>query len=229
MALSRRDRTVVLTIHQPNSLITNNFDDFLLLAGGSVVFGGPYSGAVDYFAGQGFPCPQYTNPTDHFLAVLRAPETAEALAAAFESQVGAGVAAGLAGCMAHASNWHLHSPTPTTTLLPGGSAAGGPEGLCLRARPGGCRRREGGGGGRRGARAGGRARALLRGALCPAAAGAVAAHAAHVVAQPHDALQRGGAVRLHRNLHGCAGRGGAGQGGAGPSPWEAPLGERSGS
>lgn len=88
VALSRRSRTVVLTIHQPNSLITSHFDDFLLLAGGSVVFSGPYAGAVGWFEGQGYPCPQYTNPTDHFLAVLRAPETAAALTAAFEKESG---------------------------------------------------------------------------------------------------------------------------------------------
>ena len=51
--LSRKSRTVVCTIHQPNSDLTDLFDDFLLLASGRAVYGGPWRGAVDWFALQG--------------------------------------------------------------------------------------------------------------------------------------------------------------------------------
>lgn len=69
--LCRLGRTVCLTIHQPNSLITSRFDDFMLLSGGELVYGGPYDKAVDVFAAVGLECPQYTNPTDFFLNVLQ--------------------------------------------------------------------------------------------------------------------------------------------------------------
>lgn len=42
------------TIHQPNSDITDCFHDFLLLAGGRTMYGGLWSGAVDFFAGAGY-------------------------------------------------------------------------------------------------------------------------------------------------------------------------------
>lgn len=79
VTLARRGRTVVVTIHQPNSLITALFDDFMLLAGGEMVYGGPWAGAVGAFESVGCSCPQYMNPSDHFLAVLRDPEVNKAL------------------------------------------------------------------------------------------------------------------------------------------------------
>ena len=41
---------VVATLHQPNSLMTSKFDDFMLLGAGRVVYGGPWENAVDFFA-----------------------------------------------------------------------------------------------------------------------------------------------------------------------------------
>ena len=49
---------VCTTIHQPNSLIVGKFDDFMLLSGGACVYYGVWAGAVDFFAANGFPCPQ---------------------------------------------------------------------------------------------------------------------------------------------------------------------------
>lgn len=72
-------KTVVITIHQPNSLITAQFDDFMLLADGHCVYGGPWAGALPHFAAAGFSCPTYTNPTDYFLSVLKKPEDKELL------------------------------------------------------------------------------------------------------------------------------------------------------
>jgi hypothetical protein len=50
---------VVATIHQPNSLITDTFDDWALLAQGRLLFSGPWSTAVPYFEAAGYPCPLY--------------------------------------------------------------------------------------------------------------------------------------------------------------------------
>lgn len=46
----------VCTIHQPNSDITDNFDDYLLLSAGRAVYGGVWAGAVDFFAEVGYRC-----------------------------------------------------------------------------------------------------------------------------------------------------------------------------
>ncbi|PSC69816.1 ATP-binding cassette sub-family G member 2 [Micractinium conductrix] len=81
LRLARGGRSVCLSIHQPNSIITGMFDDFMLLVGGRAAYAGPWSGAVDLFASAGFPCPQYRNPTDHFLSVLRDAEATDAVVA----------------------------------------------------------------------------------------------------------------------------------------------------
>ncbi|KAL4435933.1 hypothetical protein ABPG77_000695 [Micractinium sp. CCAP 211/92] len=86
--LARQNRTVCTTIHQPNSYITSKFDDFMLLHAGSVAYFGPWSESVSYFASQGCPCPQYTNPTDFYMATLK--ERGDALVAAWAKQEGAG-------------------------------------------------------------------------------------------------------------------------------------------
>lgn len=59
-------RTIIATIHQPSSDIYHLFDDLLLLGEGQVLYCGPADGAIGYFAGNGYPCPQYTNPADYF-------------------------------------------------------------------------------------------------------------------------------------------------------------------
>lgn len=69
-------RTVIATIHQPSSQIFHLFDDLLLMAQGQVLYYGPASDAVAYFAERGFVCPQYTNPSDYFfMHVVSQPST----------------------------------------------------------------------------------------------------------------------------------------------------------
>lgn len=63
-------RTIIVTIHQPPSEIFHMLDDLLLLADGRVVYHGPASEAVGYFAVLGHPCPMYTNPADFFFLEL---------------------------------------------------------------------------------------------------------------------------------------------------------------
>lgn len=50
---------MVATIHQPNSLITDSFDDWALLAQGRLLYSGAWSGAVGYFEAAGYACPMY--------------------------------------------------------------------------------------------------------------------------------------------------------------------------
>ena len=68
--LALSGRTVIATIHQPNSDIFRLFDQLMLLADGHCMYYGPAAGAVPYFAQIGYPCPEYTNPTDFFLDIL---------------------------------------------------------------------------------------------------------------------------------------------------------------
>eukprot|EP00183_Erythrolobus_madagascarensis_P001359 CAMPEP_0185850942 /NCGR_PEP_ID=MMETSP1354-20130828/4874_1 /TAXON_ID=708628 /ORGANISM="Erythrolobus madagascarensis, Strain CCMP3276" /LENGTH=740 /DNA_ID=CAMNT_0028551673 /DNA_START=159 /DNA_END=2381 /DNA_ORIENTATION=+ len=65
-----QNKTVVTTIHQPNSQMFAEFDKLLLLAEGSVVYFGDAQRAVDYFAEIGYPCPYGFNPADYFLQLL---------------------------------------------------------------------------------------------------------------------------------------------------------------
>ena len=53
--LARKDnRTVISTIHQPNSDIFEMFDRLMLLARGKIIYFNKASIAVDYFSGIGF-------------------------------------------------------------------------------------------------------------------------------------------------------------------------------
>ncbi|GMH37379.1 hypothetical protein BSKO_05252 [Bryopsis sp. KO-2023] len=83
--LAAKGRTVVCTIHQPNSDIVETFDDFALLANGKNMYFGAWKGAVDFFAGAGYKCPIYKNPTDYFMSVAKNNEAVAAIATAFSS------------------------------------------------------------------------------------------------------------------------------------------------
>ena len=69
--LASKNRIVICTIHQPNSDITELFDDFMLLAHGRMVFSGQWLDAVPWFSECGFDCPVRKNPTDYFLTVVK--------------------------------------------------------------------------------------------------------------------------------------------------------------
>lgn len=79
---------VIATIHQPNSTICDAFDDWLLLARGRLLYGGPWSGAVPWFKGRGHDCPLYVCPTDFFMNLASNPDTLAALADAYASVSG---------------------------------------------------------------------------------------------------------------------------------------------
>jgi energy-coupling factor transporter ATP-binding protein EcfA2 len=69
-------QAVVCTIHQPSATLFDAFDVLLLLArGGKTTYFGPtgeYSTTViDYFARNGVPCPEYSNPAEHIVDVVQ--------------------------------------------------------------------------------------------------------------------------------------------------------------
>lgn len=53
--LAGAGRTVLCTIHQPSADICQRYDDFLLLAGGQVLYCGPWADAEAYFNNLGRP------------------------------------------------------------------------------------------------------------------------------------------------------------------------------
>lgn len=65
-----QNKTVIMTIHQPNSEIFNLFSRLILLVAGRSVYQGPARASVGYFDKMGFPCPEFSNPPDYFMSIL---------------------------------------------------------------------------------------------------------------------------------------------------------------
>lgn len=65
-----KGRTVLSTIHQPNSDIYARFDKLLLLCDGYVMYHGPAKDAVKYFSELNYVCPRTSNPADYFMEIL---------------------------------------------------------------------------------------------------------------------------------------------------------------
>lgn len=86
-SLARKNRTVVCTIHQPNSDITDLFDDFMLLAHGRCVYQGSWKNAVPWFGAQGFVAPTYKNPTDYFMSVIKDKSVSRKLSEATQADI----------------------------------------------------------------------------------------------------------------------------------------------
>lgn len=66
-------RTVLCTIHSPSSDLFALFDDLLLMAKGHVVYHGPTTDAIQYFASVGYPVPPRTNPSEYYMKLLQLP------------------------------------------------------------------------------------------------------------------------------------------------------------
>ena len=71
-------RTVLMTIHQPRETIVELFDKIMLLSQGQEIFFGNIKDALLYFEEMGYPCPDNSNPCNHFIDLitidLRTPE-----------------------------------------------------------------------------------------------------------------------------------------------------------
>ena len=68
---AEKNIAVVCSIHQPRSSIWNIFDDILLLGpGGYVIYHGPRTEVLAYFAGIGHPCPADTNPAEFLIDLV---------------------------------------------------------------------------------------------------------------------------------------------------------------
>lgn len=68
--LALKDKTIILTIHQPSSEIFSMFDKLLLMANGRVAFLGTPSEAFAFFESLDAPCPTNYNPADFYVERL---------------------------------------------------------------------------------------------------------------------------------------------------------------
>ena len=80
--LAAAGRTVLTTIHQPSADICQRYDDFLLVAGGRVLYCGPWSDAEAYFDALGRPRPAHRNLAEHIMCLSKDSRLAAAAAQA---------------------------------------------------------------------------------------------------------------------------------------------------
>ena len=63
-------RTIIATIHQPSSGSFALFDKLLLIADGTLTYHDNNANVAEYFKSIGYPCPRFTNPSDHIMRKL---------------------------------------------------------------------------------------------------------------------------------------------------------------
>lgn len=71
-------KTIITSIHQPNSAtFLNTFDKLLMLSDGNVVYFGTPSDSLQYLKTRGLPCPEGYNAADHWMDILVTDPTVE--------------------------------------------------------------------------------------------------------------------------------------------------------
>ncbi|XP_068177969.1 broad substrate specificity ATP-binding cassette transporter ABCG2d [Antennarius striatus] len=68
--MANHGRTIIMSIHQPRYSIYRLFDSLTLLVNGRMVYHGPATNALDYFASNGYLCEPHNNPADFFLDII---------------------------------------------------------------------------------------------------------------------------------------------------------------
>ena len=63
-------KTVITSIHQPNSAVFRSFDRLMMLSEGTVVYFGTPVDSLDYLRRVGLPCPDGYNAADHWMDLL---------------------------------------------------------------------------------------------------------------------------------------------------------------
>lgn len=66
----RRNTAILCTIHQPSSELFAMFDQVLLLSEGRIAFFGDPEDAIDFFAENGYKCPENFNPAEYLISVV---------------------------------------------------------------------------------------------------------------------------------------------------------------
>ncbi|XP_068089116.1 ATP-binding cassette sub-family G member 5 [Hyperolius riggenbachi] len=65
--LARKDRIVIISIHQPRSELFNMFDKIGIMSCGELVFCGNPQEMITFFDDCGYECPEHSNPFDFFV------------------------------------------------------------------------------------------------------------------------------------------------------------------
>jgi ABC-type multidrug transport system ATPase subunit len=66
-----RNKTIFMTIHQPNTEIFELFDRLTLLVEGRLIYQGSSERATQYFGRKfGLNCPEFANPADYFMSIM---------------------------------------------------------------------------------------------------------------------------------------------------------------
>ncbi|GAB1289923.1 ATP-binding cassette sub-family G member 3 [Apodemus speciosus] len=68
--MSKRGRTIIFSINQPQYSIFRFFDSLTLVASGKVMFHGPARDALEYFTSAGYKHESHDNPADFFLDII---------------------------------------------------------------------------------------------------------------------------------------------------------------
>uniref|UniRef100_A0A8I6A653 ATP-binding cassette, subfamily G (WHITE), member 3-like 3 n=1 Tax=Rattus norvegicus TaxID=10116 RepID=A0A8I6A653_RAT len=68
--MSKKGRTVIFSINQPQYSIFRFFDSLTLVASGKLMFHGPAQDALEYFTSAGYQYESHNNPADFFLDVI---------------------------------------------------------------------------------------------------------------------------------------------------------------
>ena len=68
--LAGKGRTVISTIHQPNSDIFDMFDKLMLMAQGKIIYFNSAQKSERYFESIGFKVPEFSNPADYYMAMM---------------------------------------------------------------------------------------------------------------------------------------------------------------
>ncbi|KAJ2856453.1 hypothetical protein J3B02_001596 [Coemansia erecta] len=82
-----QNTATIMTIHQPSARIFNIFDKVILLSQGRLVYFGPTSESISYFASIGYQCPVHENPADYFVDLMTLDHRSEEALARSQGQV----------------------------------------------------------------------------------------------------------------------------------------------
>ena len=67
----KANKTIFMTIHQPNTEIFNLFDRLILMVEGRLIYQGPKDEATGYFSRNfKLACPEFSNPADYFMSIM---------------------------------------------------------------------------------------------------------------------------------------------------------------
>ncbi|KAJ8949881.1 hypothetical protein NQ318_010515 [Aromia moschata] len=69
--ITRLDRTVICTIHQPPASLFQNFDQVYVMAHGYCVYNGNPSNLVPFMSAAGYECPSTSTPADYIIELVQ--------------------------------------------------------------------------------------------------------------------------------------------------------------